>query len=303
MARSTPRRHRLGPVTGARGEAGDSVTGLDACAGGWVAVTLPPSATGRPSAPVPTSVAVSPTLDGLPLTGVVGIDMPLGLLGGGWREADALARRALGRRGVTVFAIPPRPVWQERDLRRGEPRVPRAHRQGTPRADVGPARQAPRGRPVPPTEEVGPRASSTRYTPSSPSPPWRAPHRRQQAHPGRPRRPQATPRPSRHHPAREAPGRSRERPPRRRRRRLVRPPHRRGPGRHPHRPRPARRRQHRNRNPLLNPRQKPHPTVRRATGFVERESARRRSFADRRYHVGGPDVQRCVSAAWICVSE
>jgi predicted RNase H-like nuclease len=39
--------------------------------------------------------------------------MPLGLLAGGWREADALARRALGRRGVTVFAIPPRPVWQQ----------------------------------------------------------------------------------------------------------------------------------------------------------------------------------------------
>jgi predicted RNase H-like nuclease len=56
---------------------------------------------------------VSPTLDGLPLTGVVGIDMPLGLLADGWREADALARRALGRRGVTVFAIPPRLVWEQ----------------------------------------------------------------------------------------------------------------------------------------------------------------------------------------------
>jgi predicted RNase H-like nuclease len=59
------------------------------------------------------SVAVSPALDGLSLAGVVGIDMPLGLLADGWREADALARRALGRRGVTVFAIPPRPVWQQ----------------------------------------------------------------------------------------------------------------------------------------------------------------------------------------------
>ena len=92
---------------------GEGVTGLDACAGGWVAVTLPPSATGDPSAPVTASVTMSPTLDGLPLTGVVGIDMPLGLLADGWREADALARRALGRRGVTVFAIPPRPVWQQ----------------------------------------------------------------------------------------------------------------------------------------------------------------------------------------------
>jgi predicted RNase H-like nuclease len=59
------------------------------------------------------SIAVAPTLDGLSLAGVVGIDMPLGLPADGWREADALARRALGRRGVTVFAIPPRPVWQQ----------------------------------------------------------------------------------------------------------------------------------------------------------------------------------------------
>ena len=86
---------------------------MDACAGGWVAVTLPPSATREPSAAVTPSIAVSPTLDGLSLTGVVGIDMPLGLLADGWREADALARRALGRRGVTVFAIPPRLVWEQ----------------------------------------------------------------------------------------------------------------------------------------------------------------------------------------------
>jgi predicted RNase H-like nuclease len=91
----------------------NSVTGLDACANGWVAVTLPSAATDEPFAPVAVSIAVSPTLDGLSLAGVVGIDMPLGLLADGWRDADTLARRALGRRGVTVFAIPPRPVWQQ----------------------------------------------------------------------------------------------------------------------------------------------------------------------------------------------
>jgi predicted RNase H-like nuclease len=58
------------------------------------------------------AITVAATLDGLPLAGVTGIDMPLGLLGAGWRDADRLARRALGRRGVTVFAIPPRPVWE-----------------------------------------------------------------------------------------------------------------------------------------------------------------------------------------------
>ena len=98
---------------------GDSATGVDACARGWVAVTLRPAPAGeRPASltatnPLTATVAVAPTLDGLSLEGVVGIDIPLGLLDDGWRVADALARRALGRRGVTVFAIPPRPVWQQ----------------------------------------------------------------------------------------------------------------------------------------------------------------------------------------------
>ena len=81
-----------------------AVTGVDACARGWVAVTLGPRGVVR--------TAVAATLDGLPLAGVTGIDMPLGLLAAGWRDADLQARRALGRRGVTVFAIPPRPVLE-----------------------------------------------------------------------------------------------------------------------------------------------------------------------------------------------
>jgi predicted RNase H-like nuclease len=79
------------------------VTGVDACRGGWVAVTLGPAG--------PPAVTVAASLEGLPLSAVTGIDMPLGLLARGWRDADQLARRALGRRGTTVFAIPPRPVW------------------------------------------------------------------------------------------------------------------------------------------------------------------------------------------------
>jgi predicted RNase H-like nuclease len=87
-----------------------AVTGVDGCAGGWVAVTL--LADGRVTA----RIAVAPTLAGLPLdaspsAAVVGIDMPLGLVTAGWRAADRLARDQLGRRGVTVFAIPPRLVW------------------------------------------------------------------------------------------------------------------------------------------------------------------------------------------------
>jgi predicted RNase H-like nuclease len=78
------------------------VTGIDGCKSGWVAVTL---------APPGTRVTVAATLGALPIAGVAGIDMPLGLLADGWRDADLLARRALGRRGSCVFAIPPRPVW------------------------------------------------------------------------------------------------------------------------------------------------------------------------------------------------
>jgi predicted RNase H-like nuclease len=98
-----------------------AVTGVDGCAGGWVALTLGPIGpstasplTGAAEAAglLAVGVAVAATLDGLPLSGVTGIDMPLGLLSAGWRDADQLARRTLGRRGVTVFAIPPRPVWE-----------------------------------------------------------------------------------------------------------------------------------------------------------------------------------------------
>jgi predicted RNase H-like nuclease len=92
-----------------------SVTGIDGCAGGWVAVTLSADADVDAGAPPAVSVTVARTLDGLGLdgAGVIGIDMPLGLLAVGWRTADLLARRALGRRGSSVFAIPPRPVWEQ----------------------------------------------------------------------------------------------------------------------------------------------------------------------------------------------
>lgn len=82
------------------------VTGIDGCRSGWIAVTL-----SRDRVRVRTAT----TLDGLDIQGVTGIDMPLGLLADGWRTADALARRALGGRGASVFAIPPRPVWTAPD--------------------------------------------------------------------------------------------------------------------------------------------------------------------------------------------
>jgi predicted RNase H-like nuclease len=88
----------------------DGATGVDACRGGWVAVTLARGGAQAASAP---AARIAKSLEALGLTGLTGIDMPLGLLADGWRTVDALARRALGRRGPTVFAIAPRPVWSE----------------------------------------------------------------------------------------------------------------------------------------------------------------------------------------------
>jgi predicted RNase H-like nuclease len=91
------------------------VTGIDGCRAGWVAVTLTTRAAAAPprASPLTVAVTVAPRLDELRLVGTVGVDMPLGLLADGWRSADLLARRVLGRRGCCVFAIPPRPVWAE----------------------------------------------------------------------------------------------------------------------------------------------------------------------------------------------
>src|ERR1019366_4153796 len=89
------------------------VTGVDACRRGWVAVSL--EASGVPGqASVRVHGSLASVLDQAPgLARVVGIDMPLGLLESGWREADRTARGLLGPRRSSVFAIPPRAVWAQ----------------------------------------------------------------------------------------------------------------------------------------------------------------------------------------------
>jgi predicted RNase H-like nuclease len=84
------------------------VTGIDACRGGWVAVSLETSG----AASVRAGASLASLLDEDPAV-IVGIDMPLGLLDSGWREADRMARGLLGPRRSSVFAIPPRAVWAE----------------------------------------------------------------------------------------------------------------------------------------------------------------------------------------------
>jgi predicted RNase H-like nuclease len=89
------------------------VAGVDACRNGWVAVSLDAAAPVI-AVRVKASLAalLTPWLEpGGAIT--VGIDMPLGLLERGWREADRAARRLLGPRRSSVFAIPPRAAWAQ----------------------------------------------------------------------------------------------------------------------------------------------------------------------------------------------
>jgi predicted RNase H-like nuclease len=89
------------------------VAGVDACRGGWVAVSLVTASravTVRVDTSLDALLAPDPDPAG---TTIVGIDMPLGLLETGWREADRAARALLGPRRSSVFAIPPRLVWAQ----------------------------------------------------------------------------------------------------------------------------------------------------------------------------------------------
>jgi predicted RNase H-like nuclease len=88
---------------------GMHVIGVDASKGGWVAVSL----TDGTVSGARTGALLGEVITGDPVA--VGIDMPLGLLESGWREADRLAHRLLGPRRSSVFAIPPRAVWAQRD--------------------------------------------------------------------------------------------------------------------------------------------------------------------------------------------
>jgi predicted RNase H-like nuclease len=79
------------------------VVGIDGCRGGWLAACCDDN-----------DVAWSWSRDVAALLDasaqVIAIDIPIGLPRAGNRACDVLARRALGRRGATVFAAPVRPV-------------------------------------------------------------------------------------------------------------------------------------------------------------------------------------------------
>jgi predicted RNase H-like nuclease len=88
------------------------VVGVDACRGGargnWVAVVLDD---GRVTA-TRLAVTLEQVTGAYPDAAAIGVDMPLGLVEHGWRQADLLAAARLGAYRSRVFLVPPRAVWE-----------------------------------------------------------------------------------------------------------------------------------------------------------------------------------------------
>jgi predicted RNase H-like nuclease len=82
------------------------VVGVDAYRLGWVAVVLRDSAFQR--ATVASDFAV--LLQAVPDASAIAVDIPIGLLPHGWRQADREAKRFLYPTTASVFMTPPRPV-------------------------------------------------------------------------------------------------------------------------------------------------------------------------------------------------
>jgi predicted RNase H-like nuclease len=85
--------------------------GVDACRAGWVAVVLDDG--------LVTATRLAATLEQIvtaypeaATAGAIGVDMPLGLVERGWREADRLGALRLGRHRSRLFLVPPRAVWE-----------------------------------------------------------------------------------------------------------------------------------------------------------------------------------------------
>jgi predicted RNase H-like nuclease len=87
------------------------VLGVDACVPGWVAIEL----RGGEFAAAHVADRLTRLLsvvEDIHSFHSVGIDMPLGLVETGWREADLAAQTFVGARRRSVFRVPPRAVWK-----------------------------------------------------------------------------------------------------------------------------------------------------------------------------------------------
>lgn len=88
------------------------VIGADACPTGWVGIEL------RCGTFAAAHIAECLTtllfaVDDMQDIDAVGIDMPLGLVETGWRQADLAAQAFVGARRSSVFRVPPRAVWKD----------------------------------------------------------------------------------------------------------------------------------------------------------------------------------------------
>jgi predicted RNase H-like nuclease len=82
--------------------------GVDGWRGGWVAVVLDD---GRWTATV-SAARLADIAAAYPDAAAIGVDMPIGLVARGWRQADDLAAARLGAQRSRVFRVPPRAAWQ-----------------------------------------------------------------------------------------------------------------------------------------------------------------------------------------------
>jgi len=100
-------------MTTARRHESERVLGVDACRVGWVGVVLSHGVTHTYVAANIADLADRAGLDGS--VDVVAVDMPIGLPDRGRRQADILAREAVGPRRSSVFMTPVRAAMEASD--------------------------------------------------------------------------------------------------------------------------------------------------------------------------------------------
>jgi predicted RNase H-like nuclease len=84
------------------------VAGVDGWRGGWVAVILDDGQWAAAAA----AAQLADLAAAVPDAAVIGVDMPVGLVTRGWRQADDLAAARLGPHRSRVFRVPPRRAWE-----------------------------------------------------------------------------------------------------------------------------------------------------------------------------------------------
>lgn len=87
------------------------VLGVDGWSKGWVGVEL---RDGRFAAAHVAS-RLEEFIKEVPAATAIGVDMPLGLVNSGERDADRAVKSKLGRRSSSLFVMPPRPVFSQLD--------------------------------------------------------------------------------------------------------------------------------------------------------------------------------------------